>query len=105
MQIKLFTIPVGDNGSALQEMNAFLRGNKVIEVENKLIGNENGAYWCFCVRYIERAFSAENGEQKRFSTAHYASDRVHPTRRCAVVPAESAGNVVIAKIRGQLKCF
>lgn len=66
MQIKLFTIPVGDNGSALQEMNAFLRGNKVIEVENKLIGNENGAYWCFCVRYIERAFSAENGEQKDF---------------------------------------
>jgi superfamily II DNA helicase RecQ len=56
MQIKLFTIPVGDSGGALQEMNAFLRGNKILEVENKLIGNDNGAYWCFCVRYIERVF-------------------------------------------------
>jgi superfamily II DNA helicase RecQ len=55
MQIKLFTIPVGDSGGALQEMNAFLRGNKILEVEHKLIGNDNGAYWCFCVRYIERA--------------------------------------------------
>jgi superfamily II DNA helicase RecQ len=56
MQIKLFTIPVGDSGNALQEMNAFLRGNKILEVENKLVTNEHGAYWCFCVRYIEGAF-------------------------------------------------
>jgi hypothetical protein len=35
MQIKIFTIPVGDSGGALQEMNAFLRGNKILEVENK----------------------------------------------------------------------
>ena len=34
-------------------MNAFLRGNKIMEVESKLMSNENGAYWCFCVRYIE----------------------------------------------------
>lgn len=56
MQIKLFTIPIGDSGSAQEEMNRFLRGNKIIEVQNQLISNENGAYWCFCVRYIERAF-------------------------------------------------
>lgn len=40
MQIKLFTVPVGDNGGALQELNAFMRGNKVIEVEQKLIHND-----------------------------------------------------------------
>lgn len=65
MQIKLFTIPVGDSGGALQEMNAFLRSNKVLEVENHLTSNENGAYWCFCVRYIERAYpeaKASKGE-------------------------------------------
>ena len=56
MQIKLFTIPVGDSGGALQEMNAFLRGNKILEVENKLMGNENGAYWCFCVRSVTQLF-------------------------------------------------
>lgn len=63
MQIKLFTIPVGDSGGALQEMNAFLRGNKILEVENKLIGNDNGAYWCFCVRYIERTLAESGGEK------------------------------------------
>ncbi len=56
MQVKLFTIPVGDNGNALQEMNTFLRGNKILEVENQLISNDHGAYWCFCVRYIERTY-------------------------------------------------
>jgi hypothetical protein len=56
MQIKLFTIPVGDSGTAQEEMNRFLRGHKILEVQNQLISNENGAYWCFCVRYIEKAF-------------------------------------------------
>lgn len=63
MQIKLFTIPVGDSGGALAEMNTFLRGNKILEVENQLVNNEHGAYWCFCVRYIERAFP-EAGTKK-----------------------------------------
>ena len=57
MQIKLFTIPIGDSGAALDEMNRFLKGNKVLEVQNQLISNENGAYWCFCVRYIEKDLS------------------------------------------------
>ena len=56
MQINLFTIPVGDNCTALQEMNTFLKSNKILEVQNKLIRNENGAYWSFCVRYIEQSF-------------------------------------------------
>ncbi|MBN2090007.1 HRDC domain-containing protein [candidate division KSB1 bacterium] len=57
MQIKIFTIPIGDNGSAVEEMNRFLRSNKILEVQNQLISNENGAYWCFCVRFIEKSFN------------------------------------------------
>ncbi len=57
MQIKLFTIPVGDSGAAQQEMNSFLKAHKILEIEQKLISNDNGAFWCFCVRYIEQAFS------------------------------------------------
>lgn len=60
MQIKIFTIPIGDNGAAVEEMNRFLRSNKVLEVQNQLISNENGAYWCFCVRYIEKMFNLMN---------------------------------------------
>ena len=58
MQIKLFTIPVGDSGLAQQEMNTFLKAHKIQEIEQKLINNDNGAWWCFCVRYLETAFSA-----------------------------------------------
>ena len=65
MQVKLFTIPVGDSGAALQEMNTFLRSNKILEVENELVSNENGAYWCFCVRYIERGYPSEGNQKSR----------------------------------------
>jgi len=63
MQFKIFTIPIGDNGSALDEMNRFLRANKVLDVQNQVVSNANGAYWCFCVRYIEKIYS-QNGDSK-----------------------------------------
>ena len=63
MQIKIFTIPIGDSGASVQEMNAFLRGNKIIEVENQLISNEHGAYWCFCVRYMEKVYGTTGGQR------------------------------------------
>lgn len=65
MQIKLFTIPVGDNGTALEEMNRFLRTSKILEVDNQLISNEKGAYWCFCVRYIERTFNPPGNDKPK----------------------------------------
>ena len=58
MQIKLFTIPVDDSGAAQQEINTFLKGHKIQEIEQKLISNNNGACWCFCVRYLDTVFSA-----------------------------------------------
>ncbi|MCF8216106.1 MAG: HRDC domain-containing protein [Chlorobium sp.] len=58
MQIQLFAIPIGDNGAALQEMNTFLKAHKILEIQQKLISNDNGANWCFCVRYVEQAFKA-----------------------------------------------
>jgi len=42
MQIKIFTIPISDNGSTIEEMNRFLRGNKVLEVEKQLVNNQKG---------------------------------------------------------------
>ena len=61
MQINIFTIPVGDSGTALQEMNTFLSAHKILEIEQKLISTDNGANWCFCVRYIEQAFNSASG--------------------------------------------
>ncbi len=65
MQIKLFTIPIGDSGVAIEEMNRFLRANKILEVHDQLVSNENGAYWCFCVRYIERTINSVSNDKRK----------------------------------------
>ena len=79
MQIKLFTIPTGDNGAALDEMNRFLKGHKILEVQNQLISNENGAYWCFCVRYIERTSPPTSNAREGF-VAHLLGPPSNPAR-------------------------
>lgn len=63
MQFKIFTIPIGDSGAATEELNRFLRGQKVLEVEKHFMHSDQGASWCFCVKYIETqsAFSATLG--------------------------------------------
>ncbi|MBC8315695.1 MAG: HRDC domain-containing protein [Bacteroidetes bacterium] len=53
MQIKLFTIPISDSGQALEEMNRFLRGNKVLETVQHFYQNDRSAIWCFCIKYLE----------------------------------------------------
>jgi superfamily II DNA helicase RecQ len=53
MQLKLFTIPAFDDGGQLQALNAFMANHKVLEVEQKFFQNDKGAYWCFCVRFID----------------------------------------------------
>jgi superfamily II DNA helicase RecQ len=53
MQIKIFNIPVSDDGSQLEDVNAFLRSHKVLDMEQKLLQSEYSGSWCFCIRYIE----------------------------------------------------
>ncbi len=55
MQLKMFTIPVTDDGIFTTELNTFLRTHKVLEINKELVSNEVGAYWCFCISYIEGA--------------------------------------------------
>jgi hypothetical protein len=42
MQFKIFTIPVTDDGTAIEEMHRFLRGHKVQEMEQQLISTKIG---------------------------------------------------------------
>ena len=65
MQIKIFTVPIGDSGAATEELNRFLRSQKVLEVEKHFMHNEQGASWCFCVKYLESqpSFSAVSGSK------------------------------------------
>lgn len=65
MQIKLFTIPVTSEGNSAEELNKFLRGHNVLEVVQHLVNATNGAYWCFCVKYIQTGLvNTGYGEKK-----------------------------------------
>jgi superfamily II DNA helicase RecQ len=74
MQIKIFTIPIYDNGIALNEMNAFMRANKILEVQNQLVTQENGVYWCFCVKYIESKINITNQSKAKIDYKNVLDD-------------------------------
>ncbi len=49
MQFNTFFIPVGDDGRAQDELNSFLRSQRVLAVEKAFV--ETG--WSFCVEWLE----------------------------------------------------
>lgn len=57
MQIQIFNIPLTDSGESMAELNRFLAGHKVLEVEQRFFQNEKGGCWSFCVRYLPTATS------------------------------------------------
>ncbi|GHV24808.1 hypothetical protein FACS1894176_01910 [Bacteroidia bacterium] len=64
MQLQIFTIPVSDTGIFQTELNHFLSGHKVLEIEQHFYQNEKGGYWSFCVRYIADAAAYNTGTAK-----------------------------------------
>jgi len=71
MQIKLFTIGIGQGDAGESELNAFLRGNRILDVESHLVPMAGGANWCFCVRYIERGMGDKESGKKKDGKVDY----------------------------------
>ena len=53
MQIQLFTIPVLCLTDQNEELNKFLRNNKILELEKHLLQLTSGAYWCYHITYTD----------------------------------------------------
>ena len=66
MQFRIFNIPVPGSEAEIEEMNRFLRGNRIVAVEKHLINVGNACYWSFCVQYIASSDSKGviQGERK-----------------------------------------
>lgn len=64
MQIKLFNIPLSDEGERLAEMNRFLTSSKILEVEQRFFQNEKGGCWSFCVRYLNSGYTGAGPKEK-----------------------------------------
>jgi superfamily II DNA helicase RecQ len=61
MQIKIFTIPAMDAQGMTEEMNAFLRGVRVLEIKKELVRLDDGTFWSFCITYLPvNPFPREN---------------------------------------------
>ena len=45
-------MPLFGGEEALEEMNKFLRGNKVVDIAKTLVQQGEVAYWSFCVTYL-----------------------------------------------------
>lgn len=66
MQIKIFTVPIVGSEAVNEELNAFLRGKKVLQVEQQLVQGTRGNYWSFCVRYLEsQSTKIDTGKKQR----------------------------------------
>lgn len=53
MQIKIFTIPALGGEAINEDLNAFLRTKKILQIEQELVHCAQSAVWSFCIRYIE----------------------------------------------------
>lgn len=55
MQIKIFVIPINDSSvfeNEVEELNKFLRSNKIIEIRKDIVSLTQNAYWTFCITYF-----------------------------------------------------
>jgi superfamily II DNA helicase RecQ len=61
MQLKAFMIPLHDAGAATEEVNVFLRANRILSVERHFVQDGANSVWAICVSYL--------GEENRPQTA------------------------------------
>lgn len=64
MQVKIFTIPIFSSDTHEEELNKFLRTNKILQVQSQFL-QENGSYWSVFITYLEGGSNGEEHRQKR----------------------------------------
>ena len=60
MQIKIFNIPIIDDGHFAEELNKFLRSHKILDLTHQLVNTESATMWTFCVKYLETKTLEQN---------------------------------------------
>lgn len=67
MQLNFFTIPIPDSSGFTEELNAFLRGHRILHVQRELVNETGSVSWAICVEYLAAvpgAPSSANGTGK-----------------------------------------
>lgn len=55
MQVAIFKVSADASEEELETLNKFLRGHKVIDMQQEFVVGSLGAYWHFCIRFIGNA--------------------------------------------------
>lgn len=65
MQLKAFTIPVHDDGAAIEEVNAFLRSHRILTVDRHFVQDGANSVWAICVSYLGNSMRPQAISAKR----------------------------------------
>ena len=73
MQIKIFDIPFGADDGQIEELNHFLRANKIIDIRKELAQVNGNSFWSFCITYMlsNKPSKVDNQSHGRNSKMHY----------------------------------
>lgn len=72
MQLKIFTISCDESNDSNEELNRFLRGNKIVNIEKQFYIVNNMAYWTFCVTYLSNQMpSMQDKNDKKDNKVDY----------------------------------
>ena len=72
-----------------EELNKFLRSQRVLQVEHRLVQDGGASYWSFCIKYLDGKSGALKGRSNRIEANVYEAfpdSKERPARylRCAV---------------------
>ncbi|TVR46813.1 MAG: hypothetical protein EA402_02185 [Planctomycetota bacterium] len=62
MAFRIYTIPIGDDGRAAEDLNAFLRRVRVLSVQKALL--PDGSAWTFCIDYADQDAGVRHAAQR-----------------------------------------
>ncbi len=57
MQLKIYVLPIKNVAPAEEELNRFLRGNRILAVTKEFVYNGENSFWCIAVEFLEPAIS------------------------------------------------
>lgn len=78
MQVKTFIISVSSNQNSENELNLFLRSNKIFNLEKDFVANGINSYWAVWVQYDNFGEKSANNSTKRIKSKIDYKEKLDP---------------------------
>jgi len=71
MQLKFFSIPVSGESPLIDELNKFLRSNRIVSVQKELTQRDTAPCWRICVEYLDMPSGKEKNHSRQREKIDY----------------------------------